>query len=225
MIRPSSQQIESPGHRHGRGFPDEAQKHYRALLQRLDLPGGDATGRPRTLGIAGCTGGEGVSTVAAQLAAAAAADDHQVLLVDANLASPSLQKTFTVDLEPGLAESLFDGRRLAEAVQPTPVANLSVLAAGNPGHNPTPSFQLTRAAELVAQLPRHFDLTVFDLPPVQSSSAIRTAAQLDGVLLVLEAGRTDWETARRTAELLTRAGTHVLGVVLNKRSEHGLDQG
>ena len=161
------------------------------------------------------------------MATAAASYDTQnnrrVLLVDANLARPALQRTFDVDLSPGLAESLFDDRQLAEAVRPSPVANLSILAAGKLNGNPATSSHLTRAAELVTRLPQPFDLTVFDLPPARSSAAIRTAARLDGVLLVLKAEQANWQFVRRTTELLSRANAHLLGVVLNKCPGHVAD--
>ena len=222
MIRQTSESIESGNFDLGRGSHDEPRKHYRALLQQLDWPDNGASGALRTLGITSCTGGAGVSTVAAQLAVAAASSktDLRILLIDANLASPSLQHTFGVNLQPGLAESLSDTRQLAEAIQPSPVPNLSILAAGSLNGTSASSIQLTRAAKLIARLPLQFDLMVFDLPPTQSSAAIRTAAVLDGVLLILEADRTSCEVARRTTELLSRAGVRMLGVVLNHRSEY-----
>ena len=222
MIKQTSASIESGNFALGCGFRDETQKHYRAILRQLEWPDNGSSDALQTLGITSCAPRAGVSTVAAQLAVAAASSktDRRILLIDTNLESPSLQHTFGVNLQPGLAESLSDTRQLAEAIQPSSVPNLSLLTAGSLNGDSASSIQLTRAARLIAELPEQYDLTVFDLPPAQSSAAIRTAGVLDGVLLVLEADRTYGEAARRTTELLSRAGVRMLGVVLNHRSEH-----
>jgi len=220
MIKQSSQPIGRERGGFDRGFRQEVRRHYQALLAQLDWPGSNGTHWLQTLGVTSCAVGEGVSTVAAQLAAAAALQgDRRVLLVDANLARPTLQQTFGVDLQPGLADSVLSAGRLAEAIQPSSVSNLSILTAGKSGDDPTSATPLTRAAKLLGQLPQRFDLTVLDLPEARSSAVLRTAALLDGVLLVVEAERTPREAARRTTELLSRAGARVLGVVLNHRCQ------
>ena len=72
----------------GVNFCAEVQQHYRAVLRRLGWPPHDETAPLATLGVTSCHHGEGVTTVAAQLAATAAATPNQrVLLVDAHLRS------------------------------------------------------------------------------------------------------------------------------------------
>ena len=62
---------------------------------------------------------------------------------------------------------------------------------------------------------------VFDLPAAtESSSAIRLAGMLDGVLLVVETERIRREVARHVAGQLSQSGATLLGVVLNKRQQH-----
>src|SRR5438552_3819037 len=102
----------------------------RDLLRRLSLRGTDACRPLRTLGLTGCAGGEGVSTVAARLAAEAAVTRREpVLLVDANLTHPTAHQLLEVQPGPGLAEVLGGTAELPDVVQPSPVARLSVLAA------------------------------------------------------------------------------------------------
>ncbi len=116
-----------PGSSPGAG-PDES---FRTLLGRLPWPGGAGQAPLRALGVTGCAGGEGVSTVAVRLAAEAALTGREpVLLVDAHLAKPAVHRLLGVKPGPGLAEALREGAPLAEIVQPTRVARLSVLAAG-----------------------------------------------------------------------------------------------
>jgi len=227
-----------------RSFPDEAGGHYRALLRHLDWPRNGSSRSLRTLGVTSCCREEGVSTVAAQLAATAASwGDYQVLLVDANLACPSVHEIFGVAEAPGLADCLIDDMQvakatkpsrvadarvtndgyLAEALQSAPVANLTVLAAGRSLGNPAWAYDSADVARIVEELGKRFDLVVFDLPVVEeASSATRVAGLLDGVLLVIEADRVDSGIARRARGTLARYNVHVLGAVLNKCRGHAL---
>jgi protein-tyrosine kinase len=187
----------------------------RPLLARLC--GADDNDPPlRAIGLLGCAGQEGVSTVAGALAAEAAATLRApVLLVDGHFARPATQ------FELGLAEALRDGTPLAELIRPTSVPGLSLLAAGT-------ADDLSAAgsagwAGLVEALKDEFALVVWDLPPADAAGpAADVAARLDGLVLVVEAERTPLETVRRAAVALQSRG-HLLGVVLNKRPTHTPD--
>src|SRR5437763_2361808 len=116
-----SPELVPPGRRDG-VVPDELREHYRVLLQRLGWPGGGPPDTPRALGVTSCRRGEGVSTVAACLAATAAASGQgPVLLVDADLARPAAHSLLGVSPAPGLSEALAD-RSVPPVVQPSPVA-------------------------------------------------------------------------------------------------------
>jgi len=196
--------------------------YARTILGGLSWPGKDAVGSLRTLGLSSCTRGEGVSTIAAHLAiAAVACSDQPVLLVDANLARPSAQHTFGVQLAPGLAEVLSQGGRLAEAIQASPLSRLSILAAGRLQGSMAQAYDGTGLAGVVAALQRQFVLTVFDLPAAEPAGPlVPLAGLLDGVLLVVEAEKVRWEAAQRLKEQLVRANVRLRGAVLNKWRHH-----
>ena len=133
MIKRSSGQAAGARSDTSRSLGEEVREYYRTVLRQLPWLGSGSSDSLRTLGITSCYSGEGVSTVAAQLAVTAAASgDRPVLLVDCNLARPSVEQTFKVDPTPGLAEALLDNGQIAAGIQPSPVANLSVLPAGKP---------------------------------------------------------------------------------------------
>jgi capsular exopolysaccharide synthesis family protein len=211
---------------------DEIQEYHRTALRHLRWPvGGNGNGASgdeettaglRTLGITSCCRGEGVSTVAAQLAATAAEmNEGRVLLVDANLANPSVHEIFDVDLSPGLAESLLNPKMLETAVQPTDSRNLFVLSAGEPNGDLPKAFDTAAISQVTEALRLQYKLVVFDMPPAgQQSTALRLGSLFDGVLMVVEAERVRFEVARRTTQLLGRAGAQVLGAVLNKRRRY-----
>jgi len=200
----------------------EVLAHARTILAGLSWPGNDSGGALRTLGLTSCRSGEGVSTIAAHLAVAAAAcSDQPVLLVDANLASPSVQRTFGVQLAPGLAEVLSGGGQLPEVIQASPVARLSILAAGRWNERAGPAYDGAGLAGIIEALKRQFALLLFDLPAAGPPSPVTPlAALLHGVLLVVEAEKVRWEAAQRLKELLVRANVRLLGAVLNKWRHH-----
>ena len=70
---------------------------------------------------------------------------------------------------------------------------------------------------LDAARPR-YDWIVIDGPPVlESPDAAMLAAVADGVVLVVQAGRTKRPVLTRSVDLLRKAGGRVLGIVLNRR--------
>jgi capsular exopolysaccharide synthesis family protein len=197
----------------------EVREHCQAVLDQCSWPGSEHP--VRTLGLTSCCRGEGVSTLAAHLAMTAASyDAGRVLLVDCDLAHPSVAARFGAAACPGLAECLRSGERDGELFAATPVEGLWVLPAGRLRGSPASAFGSPRLAELVHDLAGRFALTVFDLPPVNQASCMGAIAPLlDGVLLVIEAERVPWEAVQRAKELLSRAEANVLGAVLNKRRD------
>jgi non-specific protein-tyrosine kinase len=70
--------------------------------------------------------------------------------------------------------------------------------------------------ELLHELAQQADVILIDSPPVLPvADAAVLAGGVDGVLLVLEAGRTRQEVARRAVENLRQVGANLIGVVLN----------
>ena len=200
----------------------KAAEYYRDLLRQLPWPGHNGSPPLRTLGVTSCLEGEGVSTLAAQVAVTAAAHDGcRILLVDANLARPSLQRILGMKDSPGLAECLLDPAQCGANVQPSRVGNLSVLAAGKMDGSYGQVYDSPTLARVVQTLRDDFDLVVFDLPAAgRTASATPLLKLLDGALLVIEADRVSWEVARRTKQSLSRAGVRFVGAVLNKRRDY-----
>ena len=194
------------------------QRRYQVVLKRLGWPEGNSTTALQTLGVTSADAGEGVSTVAAHLAAVAAAQpDCEVLLVDANIAAPAQHLRFGLAGKPGFAELLQSGGDTPTAIRGTAVPNLAVLPAGKASGHASRVHDVLELAAGVKELAAGFDLAVFDLPPAgKVSLALRFASVLDGVLLVIAAGRTSRDAAVRTIELLRRAHANVVGVVFNR---------
>jgi capsular exopolysaccharide synthesis family protein len=187
------------------------------ILDRIASLHRYASGPLHTLGVTSCHGGEGVSTVAMQLALAASSWRYDsLLLVDANLSQPVTSRSFDARSAAGLAEAVA-GEPAAELIQETLLANLSFLPAGRFRGSPAQTYQSPGFAELTRWIAERFDLAIFDLPPAAATSCLSQVVKtLDGIVLVIEADRVHRRVAQRFKELTVLGGGQIVGVVLNK---------
>jgi len=162
---------------------------------------------------------EGKSTVMVNLGAALSEMGKKVLLVEADLRKPVLDKYFELEPGKGLSNVLAGAVPLENAIQATSNKNLFVLPAGVKPPNP---------AELVASDAMHVtlekvkesaDFVLVDSPPtLAASDALALASMLDGVIIVARYGTAGRDGARRTAEVLKKVDARVLGLVINNLS-------
>ncbi|MFT5524892.1 MAG: protein-tyrosine kinase [Pirellulaceae bacterium] len=188
----------------------------RSLLSNRTLHGNPA------VGFTSCSPGEGVSTIAANVASAAATIcDEPVLLIDANPKQPAIAKRFRCQQGPGWFDILDGTDNPKDCIQQTEITNLFVLPAGKSRGRATKSFNVEVVAQLIAQVKSRFGLVILDLPTAtDKSETYSLAGELDGVILVIEAERVRNKVAQRIKDLLERAGGNVVGAVLNKRQEY-----
>jgi Mrp family chromosome partitioning ATPase len=79
-------------------------------------------------------------------------------------------------------------------------------------------FQSKRFRAFMAQCRRQYDYIVVDGPPLdEAPESIALAANVDGVVLVLDARNTRRRIALRAKERIEQVGGKVLGVALNRR--------
>ena len=162
---------------------------------------------------------DGKSIIAANLATVMAQAGQSVVLVDTDLRRPILNELFKLPNAVGVTSSLLAGSDLGsgDCLQPTHVENLQVLTSGPLPPNPSELLGSQRMGKLIEHWQPQADILIFDSPPVLLvTDAAVLARQVDGVLLVIDAGRTREQVARRAMEELSKVGAPVLGVVLNK---------
>jgi capsular exopolysaccharide synthesis family protein len=82
--------------------------------------------------------------------------------------------------------------------------------------NPSELLYTKRMEDVLAQAQERADLVLIDSPPVLAvSDAVVLAQKVDGVLLMVNAGRTRREVAQRALENLRHVGANVVGAILN----------
>lgn len=199
----------------------EAYKHLRTqIVQRTRAE------NKNLLMVTGPQPNEGKTLTAINLAISLSQEVGQtVLLVDADLRRPTVHDYLGLPREAGLVDYLSGSKTIPELlVHPEGFPKFVVLPGGRP---------IAEAAELVSS-PMMVDLVeevkhfypdryvLFDLPPLLSfADALAFAPLMDGIILVVEMGKTPREDIQRCLDLLK--DFPLLGTVLNKAAGAGSD--
>jgi len=195
----------------GHGLTSE--EYYRLKLNILRM---GKEGKIKALLFSSPTKGEGASTVLADFGIFLAGQGEKVLLVDANLQSPSLHQRFHLEMENGLADLMLGKAKLPEVVKKTTLENLWVIPSGTAHSNPL--FFKSLESHHMHTMREGVDWLLFDAPPINHfDEALALLEKVDGVVMVLQAEKTRWEVAQSAKQRLEDSGGKILGVVLNKR--------
>lgn len=163
--------------------------------------------------------GEGKTFCSANLAISIAMEmDRTVLLVDADVARPSIPRTLGIEVGRGLMDVLLDpGIDLADVMCRTDIEKLTILPAGTPHRRATELLASERMRALVAEMATryHDRVIIFDSPPLLAASEASVLATYMGqIVMVVEAGKT---TEHDLKDALHRIeACDIVGVVLNK---------
>jgi capsular exopolysaccharide synthesis family protein len=191
----------------------QAAEAYRTLRTNIQFSSLDRD--IRTLLVTSPDANEGKTTILANLAIMFTESGRRVIVVDCDLRRPRLHALFELQESPGMTTMVLD--ESAEApLQATMIPHLWLLASGPLPPNPSELLASERMVRIIARLADQADMVLFDSPPVGAvSDAAVLATRVDGVLLVVDAGRTRRDVARQAKEQLDRVGARLLGTVLN----------
>ncbi len=166
-----------------------------------------------TLLITSADGTAGKSAALANLAVVMAQAGDRVIVVDGDLRRPQQHEIFGVANNKGLSNWLTE--RGAPPLQKTTIDNLQVLPAGAVVANPVALLSAKRLAEVLTELRALADYVLCDAPPVLAvTDAALWASQVDGVLLLINAGGTKREDAQRAKAVLEKVQARIVGAVL-----------
>lgn len=163
-------------------------------------------------------GGEGTTTTVLNLSRAFAELGEDVLLVEGDTRRPVIAGLLNVESGEGLVHALADPSIATEAVKPTAISNLFVLAARSArrdGGVPCSAFPPEVLDNVLADLSSRFSRTVIDGPPVLATAdAALLAGAVHGTVLVVRAGRTTTDELVDALTALRAVGAPIVGTVL-----------
>ncbi len=159
---------------------------------------------------------EDKSIVLANIAVTMAQGERRTILVDADLRRPRLHELFGSANDQGLTNMIVETALDDPPLATTEVDNLWLLPSGPLPPNPADILGSRKMEQVIEALKAHADIVLFDAPPVVAvTDAAVLGTKVDGVLLVVCAGRTRREHAQRAKELLERVHVRIVGAVLN----------
>jgi capsular exopolysaccharide synthesis family protein len=166
---------------------------------------------------------EGKTITAINLAVSMAQDlgKKDILLVDADLRRARISKYLGFNSELGLADLITNGSNVDDALINIGINNLTILPAGKIPHNPAELLGSAKMKNLISLLKSKYDYIIFDTPPVISvTDAGLLGAQTDGVIMVVQAERTQKGVVEHSEGLLKQAQAKVLGYILTNVQYH-----
>lgn len=174
--------------------------------------------------IVSASAGDGKTTTAVNLAAAAASGGESVAILDLDLRKPEIASSLRADATHAVADLLEPDCKLADLIEPAAaVPNLSLL-----GLSLGDSVGIVPAHTLAETLPRlieearqQFDLVVIDTAPLgQISDALHLLDAVDEVLIVVRPEQTLRSEFETTRDLIERTGHQAAGLVVIAESTH-----
>jgi capsular exopolysaccharide synthesis family protein len=192
---------------------------FRAALASI-LYCGENGDRPRIIVLTSANPREGKTTVASNLALAAAEIGQSVLLIDGDLRKGRLHEIFDVSNAWGLSD-LLAGTKPPEGLERMAITTgcgyLFLLPAGSPTPNISGLLYSPRTPEFLTRMRQEFHTVIIDTPPMLHVPDARVLGRLaDGVILVVRSAQTTRETAAAATQRLMEDGTRVLGTILNE---------
>jgi len=191
---------------------------FRRLLHNIN--GAVPDKKAKTIMVTSALLAEGKSTVVSFLALTAARQkQRKTLLIDCDLRRPTLHYLFSVPREGGVVEAVLDSKKIKDVIKKTEEPNLDLITAGIAVSQPSEIFESGRIRELLDEARFYYELILIDCAPVLPvSDPMLLAPEVDGVILIIKAGSTQREIAKRASGVLKNERSRFLGVVLNNLS-------
>jgi capsular exopolysaccharide synthesis family protein len=139
------------------------------------------------------------------------------MLVDCDLRNPRLHKVFSLDNRNGLTQIFSNGTMRAHSHRIEGQGfGLDLVTSGPIPPNPAELVGGERMASWIQQSASEYDCLIIDSPPSGPvSDPALLSRHVDGVILVLELGKTSMRALRRAHDHLSKVGAPMLGIVLN----------
>ena len=174
-------------------------------------------GLPRSLALVSTRPAEGKSSTSFALASVIARTGKRVLLIDADMRSPSIHGMLGLENTGGLSNVLAGEREWGRLVQASPYGNLSVMSAGPAPPSAAELLSGERLGEFIASALEQYDHVVVDGPPLLGMTDAQLIARaVEGVVYVVQSAGASVRAVRASIDRLNLVNAHVFGVILTK---------
>ncbi|UCG53480.1 MAG: CpsD/CapB family tyrosine-protein kinase [Candidatus Latescibacterota bacterium] len=173
----------------------------------------------RTILFTSAMSGEGTTTIATNFAKVLALQGQErVLVCEMNARQPKFPDVFATNGDAGVTEYFSQGKNLSDYVQTSDPDSLDVLHVGRQDATIIQLHLNQVFPKLLEESLRNYDTMIIDAPPIISSPETPPmAAFVDGVVIVVQAGKTRREIVLRSMESISKFNGNILGVVLNRK--------
>ncbi len=162
----------------------------------------------------------GKSTSTCNLGIVMAQSNFKVLLIDADMRRPTLDKMFRVNRKNGLSKVLGGMQTLDEALVEGVTPNLDFLPAGPTPPNPQELLCSAAMSSLLKQAEKTYDYIFIDSPPVNLlADALMLTNDVAGMVVVVREGQTTYDELTAVQENILNIGGNILGFLLTDVKE------
>lgn len=194
----------------------------RPLLDNAANKGATVASNTNLITVTSSLPGEGKTFTAINLAISIATErDKTVLLVDADVAKPSVMRILGIKAEKGLTDYLLgEVNSLSDVLLKTDVPNLTILPAGKRDLHSTELLASENMRMLLQEMSVRYPdrIIIFDSPPLLATSEASVLAnQMGQIMVVVEAGSTSQEVFKEAIALIDPE--MIIGLVLNKSGQ------
>ena len=191
----------------------------RPLLKRAFAERGPKDNPANLIMVTSALPGEGKTYCAINLAMSIAMElDHTVLLVDADVARPSVLRTLGLPVQRGLMDILVDDQLdLSDVMLRTNVDTLALLPAGSTSASATELLASSTMTAMLHELANRYPdrIIIFDSPPLMLTTEARVlASHMGQIVVVVEAQTTTQHAVKESLHQLE--GMSNVNLIYNK---------
>jgi polysaccharide biosynthesis transport protein len=197
---------------------------FRCLRTSISLL--DTDREKRSTLFTSATPSEGKTYCSLNYAAALAQMGLRTLLIDADLRRPALTRNLLGNSTggDGLSDCLTGKKTIESCVKPCGIENLFIIGSGQRARRPLELIAASDMGKLLEEALLHFDRLVLDTAPINAVCDTQLIARaVEGIFLVVRAGKTPRRAVNRGLQLLAQAGRAPDGIVLNRLVRRSAD--